>query len=411
MKKRILAVFLAALMSLTALIVVPVGADTVMYTGTNVGGETFEYGFEYTVDENGATITKYIREWKTYGSVWAYITIPSTLGGAPVTTIGEKAFSGLYHDAFIIPSTVTTIGRYGLAASSTDHKSVIFPADSALTTIGDYAFYGCYVSFNNNEIPDSVTSIGDGAFYYAHAGYYLSPYNLVLPHNLTTIKRETFKYSGIKAVTIPVSVTTIESYAFAGEYSHPCYINKVYYAGTPEQWNNISVYYGDNSYLRSAMKYYNHPAHSFTYHEAVEPTCTQTGNLEYYQCDLCQQYFLYGTGEENITAWSNISIPATGEHTYVRGVCSVCGAVDESFILYGDADGNGEITSKDVTLIRRYIASYDDSTGSSSVEVAPGADVNANGEITSKDVTLLRRYLASYDESTGTASVVLGPQN
>jgi len=55
----------------------------------------------------------------------------------------------------------------------------------------------------------------------------------------------------------------------------------------------------------------------------------------------------------------------------------------------GDIDGDGSITAKDVTILRRYLAGGWDVT----VNLA-NADVNADGTINAKDVTMLRRYLA-----------------
>ena len=86
------------------------------------------------------------------------------------------------------------------------------------------------------------------------------------------------------------------------------------------------------------------------------------------------------------------------------------GAVEVYSTVYGDVDGNGTIGVSDVVTLRRYLASYDDTTGTGNVNIGPGADVNGDGAVSIKDVVLLRRYLANYDEVTGTSTVVLGPQ-
>ena len=98
---------------------------------------------------NGITwaYTVYNGEAEIYGGWWipaiprtttGAITIPSSLGGYPVTSIGEYAFkdcSGL---------TSVTIGN-------------------SVTSIGYRAFSGCS-RLTSITIPDSVTSIGNDAF-------------------------------------------------------------------------------------------------------------------------------------------------------------------------------------------------------------------------------------------------------
>ncbi len=76
--------------------------------------------------------------------------------------------------------------------------------------------------------------------------------------------------------------------------------------------------------------------------------------------------------------------------------------------LWGDANGDGAISSKDVVRLKNYLANYNDETGTSSVELFPGADANGDGAISSKDVVRLKNYLAHYNDETGTSSVPLG---
>ena len=58
-------------------------------------------------------------------------------------------------------------------------------------------------------------------------------------------------------------------------------------------------------------------------------------------------------------------------HQFVDGVCSVCGEKEPAVFLYGDANGDGVITSKDITLLRRYLANYDEATGTSTIVLGP----------------------------------------
>ena len=78
--------------------------------------------------------------------------------------------------------------------------------------------------------------------------------------------------------------------------------------------------------------------------------------------------------------------------------------------IYGDVNGDGKVSIKDVVLLNQYLANYDYDTGVSAVTVEAGADANGDGKISIKDVVLLNQYLANYDYDTGTSPIVLGPQ-
>ena len=63
--------------------------------------------------------------------------------------------------------------------------------------------------------------------------------------------------------------------------------------------------------------------------------------------------------------------------------------------VYGDADGDGELSTKDVLLMRRIISGLD--------EISPAlfvyADVDCDGELTMKDVLKMRRVIAGLEEA------------
>ena len=89
--------------------------------------------YQYTVEDGKATITKYTgRETE--------ITIPATLGGAPVTEIGYGAFRGKPIRSITIPDTVTEIG-FDAFADCESLSEIMLP--DGLKYIGWSAFSGC----------------------------------------------------------------------------------------------------------------------------------------------------------------------------------------------------------------------------------------------------------------------------
>lgn len=80
-------------------------------------------------------------------------------------------------------------------------------------------------------------------------------------------------------------------------------------------------------------------------------------------------------------------------------------------ITYGDPTDDMIVDSRDLVLIRKFMANFDYDTNTSTVEVAGGADTNGDGGIDARDLVLLRQYFANYDYDSGSSSVVLGPQN
>ena len=106
----------------------------------------------------------------------------------------------------IIPNSVTSIGNHAFYGCSS-LTSVTIP--NSVTSIGGYAFYGCS-SLTSVTIPNSVTSIGEGAFRGCSG---LT--SITIPNSVTSIGDDAFYYcSSLTSVTIPNSVTSIGRRAF-----------------------------------------------------------------------------------------------------------------------------------------------------------------------------------------------------
>jgi hypothetical protein len=145
--KRRLALFVALIMALSLWTAVPLTASAETVT---------EGDWTYEVTGDAATITKY------NGTV-AVPTIPSELGGKPVTAIGADAFRGnTTLTKAIIPTNVTEIGPYAFFGC-TALETVTLP--EGLTSIKLNAFNGCTSLKGTIHIPASVTLIGYQAFF------------------------------------------------------------------------------------------------------------------------------------------------------------------------------------------------------------------------------------------------------
>jgi len=198
---------------------------------------SYSEDFTYTATTTEVTIT-----W--YKGAGGAVTIPSSIGGLPVTSIERAAFNQKTTlTSVTIPNSVTSIGDYAFQ-SCTGLTSVTIP--NSVTSIGYGAFSYC-TGLTSVTIPNSVTSIGYGAFSYctgltsvtvdaANPSYSsiagvlfdknqtaLITYpagktgSYTIPNSVTSIGYEAFSgCTGLTSITIPNSVTSISYGAFSG---------------------------------------------------------------------------------------------------------------------------------------------------------------------------------------------------
>ena len=215
--------------------------ESVTYTVVGIGACAFCHCFGL----NSITIPNSVAVVGDYAFFLCYgltsVTIPNS-----VTSIGDEAFSGCSSlTSITIPNSVTSIGNNAFS-SCTGLTSVTIP--NSVTSIGYLAFSSCS-SLTSVTIGNSVTSIGGRAFdecsslkevhisdiaawcaidfedwtsnplFYAHHLYINNTEitDLVIPNSVTSIGDCAFYgCSGLTNVTIPNSVTSIGNNAFAG---------------------------------------------------------------------------------------------------------------------------------------------------------------------------------------------------
>ncbi len=170
------------------------------------------------------------------------LSVPSTLNGSTVVSIGANAFANNFYIASVtIPDTVTSIGAnafsgcYNLLSitlpgtiSSIGAGAFACPLLSAFTVTGTNTYLSSVggVLFNANQstlvqyppklsgasftIPSTVTTIGNSAF--ASCGSLTS---ITIPGSVTSIGNNAFfGCSGLTSIAIPSGVTSIGSQAF-----------------------------------------------------------------------------------------------------------------------------------------------------------------------------------------------------
>ena len=185
--------------------VVSVGSVTKSITaGTNgtIGikmgpPEETDGDFLYTVSSGEVTITGYT-------GPGGNVSIPSTIDGFTVTTIGYQAFVSKGLTGVTIPNSVTEIGQYAFYGNQLTSLTI----GNSVIDIGDYSFRGNQLT--SVTIPNSVTSIGQQAF---HSNQLTS---LTIGNSVTSIGQLAFVDNQLISVIFPDSVTNIGRDVFAG---------------------------------------------------------------------------------------------------------------------------------------------------------------------------------------------------
>ena len=138
-------------------------------------------------------------------STFAHTFIKSVEISEGVQCLGYNAFLGCEGLTSLTLPTSYTVVESSLCSGAVDLESVTF--GSQVTTIRDEAFANCS-KLKSVSIPESVKSIGKGAFY----GTSLT--EITLPEGITSIGENAFYDTQISEVFVPSSVTSLGKNAF-----------------------------------------------------------------------------------------------------------------------------------------------------------------------------------------------------
>ena len=137
------------------------------------------------------------------------VTIPNTINGTTVTSIGNNAFYRCTSlTSITIPNSVTSIGK---GAFSDCISLISITISNSVTTIENSTFFDCS-SLTSITIPNSVTSIGNSVFSGCS-----SLTSITIPNRVTSIGWEIFREcTSLITIKLPNSITTIGESPFRG---------------------------------------------------------------------------------------------------------------------------------------------------------------------------------------------------
>ena len=226
---------------------------TIPESVTSIGVEAFSGCSGLTSIEISKGVTS-IRKWAfAHCSGLTGITIPES-----VTSIGAAAFYGCSGLTSIeIPKSVTRIDSdmglsmlarcSGLTNITVEAGNNVYDSRGNCNAIIEKKTQKLIAGCQNTVIPESVTSIGGGAFS-CRSGLT----SIEIPKGVTSIEYAAFYgCSGLTSIEIPEGVTSIEGSAFEDCIG----LTDVYYAGTQKQWDtiemgeNVFTYYKNDQYF------------------------------------------------------------------------------------------------------------------------------------------------------------------
>ncbi len=291
------------------------------------------------------------------------VDIPEEINGVPVISINDYAFSKCEElESVTLPSGVQYLG---VGAFEDCEALTTIRLPDSLVSVSSDAFYFFsekprhiyysgtreqwmnseawmledYVDYANFYMSDyAVCSVGWGKLHFdALTQTVLScrtdDYSVVIPEKINgipvcTIANNAFEgCEYLESVVIPKTVTSICMGAFEWCES----LRTVYYGGTEEQWNAITVE-EYNFPLSGATVQFNYCAHeALELRDEIPASCSIEGREEHYVCLNCGVY-LSTDGNYNILTEGGVTIRATGHsEVYVNRLVFCEGAGNTAY--------------------------------------------------------------------------------
>lgn len=315
-----------------------------------------------------------------------------------VTSLDSYAFENCGLETLTIPATLTSISNYAFwCCPASLNEITVDPSNSSYSSPngcnaiinGTRLMLGC----RNTVIPGTVKSIGDCAFLGCSAMT-----NLELPDILLSIGSRTFQgCSGLTSIELPETLTSIGTYAF-----YNC--SKLESINIPPLITNIGNYTFYNCRALTSI---------------TLPSVKTIGERAFYSCSGLNRVMM-GSELTSIGEWAfrncqNLESvyclaptpPTIGAYCFFanasdRKIYVLADAVEAyktkwkayanaifSLATGGDVDGDGTVTSGDVTTLYNFILNSNETYN-------PLYDVNGDGAITSTDVTIIYNIILGY---------------
>ena len=385
--------------------------------------KVLEKGYTYWIEDN--------LTWKLYEDGTLNISGKGAMKDYIYGNNKSPARLNLSVTSIVIEEGVTSIGDY--AFENCDNlTSITIPGN--VESIGEDAFYNCD-NLTDVTLQDGVKSIGRSAFIWCN-----NLTNIVPPNSVTSIGYFAFKdCTSLTSIKIPSSVTSMDSKAFYNcssletisldcdsplkrtdfgkqadlvSYTPHTLIkteakaatctedgNKAYW--TCEHCGKYFLSDDTNPETAKAVELSETmiPAsHKLTKVEAKAATCTEDGNIEYWQCDVCKKTFTDEAGKKTV---DNVIIPAL-KHSYnENGFC------ENDDTHYQPANYNEEIEKYEISNAGQlYWFAEQVNSGDTSLNAVLTTDIVVNETVLAADGSLgadpdtLRMWRSIGDDDT-----------